>query len=131
MTLVLMLCGLAIENLLKGILVAQGTNATATGRLDRTLQTHDLARLFERAGVPCTAADRLFLNQLRRFVESGKYPIGTAPPRGHRKEKSWLRVPQDIDHVFRLLELLDSTLRRLAPEHTLGAIQLDTLCARR
>src|SRR5215831_6448474 len=74
-----LLYGLALENLLKGLLVAQGTDATSTGRLNKILKTHDLASLWERAGLPVTDQTKDVLRNLRWSIETGKYPVGTAP----------------------------------------------------
>ena len=38
----MLLYGLALENLLKGLLVAQGADATSTGELNQKLKTHNL-----------------------------------------------------------------------------------------
>ena len=42
-----LLYGLALENLLKGLLVAQGVDATSTGKLNKKLQTHNLVSLWK------------------------------------------------------------------------------------
>jgi hypothetical protein len=74
-----LLYGLALENLLKGLLVAQGTDATSTGKLNKILKTHDLVSLWTRANLPLTDQTKDTLRNLRWSIETGKYPVGTSP----------------------------------------------------
>ncbi len=97
---ILMLYGLAIENLIKGLIIAEGivkpfpTVKNAKGmyfdsgdevdysiladvsrRLNRSLLTHDLNRLFKKANVPRSREDTQLLELLEDAIKSGKYPI--------------------------------------------------------
>jgi hypothetical protein len=64
-----LLYGLALENLVKGLLVAQGIEATAKGELNKSLKTHDLVTLWERAGLPKSQSTDDILKNLHWSVE--------------------------------------------------------------
>lgn len=65
----LLLYGLGLENLLKGLLVSLGTDATSTGRLNNRLKTHDLLSLWREAGLALTSDAEEVLGHLHWSVE--------------------------------------------------------------
>jgi hypothetical protein len=66
---------LAIENMLKGIIVAMGQDPVgADGRIQRWLANHKLDELARRATV--TGLNKDLLHQLTEFITAGKYPVG-------------------------------------------------------
>lgn len=76
----LVLCALAVENLLKGLLVARGENPIGPdGRLAKAFSHHNLAHYADRAQLAPTDRDNRLLAQLSQFALSGKYPIGRFP----------------------------------------------------
>lgn len=71
---VLMLYGLAIENLAKAIVVAAGSPLDKNGRI--SFKKHNLAELVRSAGIRMTSKDESLLNKLTAFVEwAGRYPV--------------------------------------------------------
>ncbi|MDF0650733.1 MAG: hypothetical protein P0121_04575 [Nitrospira sp.] len=70
----LMLYGLAIENLLKAIIVATGSPLDKNGRI--SFKMHKLSELARSAGIRVAQKDEFFLNKLTEFVEwAGRYPV--------------------------------------------------------
>jgi len=70
----LMLAGLAIENLLKAILIRRA------GRFRPEWISHELARLCRDAGVRLNSVERQFVRRLTDYVEwAGKYAAPTKP----------------------------------------------------
>src|SRR5438105_4226150 len=104
----MMLYGLALENLLKGLLVSKGVNATVTGRLDRALKTHNLRELCSSGGVYLNEEESQFLDSLQTIVESSKYPFG-GRPRKSGVEGS-VRIPKDINLVLELIDRVETIL---------------------
>ena len=74
-----LLYGLALEMLLKALLVAQGADATSSGKLNKRLKTHNLVELWSDAGLLLTPQTKDTLEILHWAIESGKYPVGTKP----------------------------------------------------
>jgi len=128
LALTMMLYGLALENLVKGLLVAQGVDATSTGKFNKKLKGHDLPRLFDDACVPMTPEDLRLLEQLYLTIESGKYPVGLKPARSPLIVKSGFVYPRDLHHIERLLQTLDRSLRDAQPDEALPEINLLALC---
>lgn len=128
LSLIMMLYGLALENLVKGLLVAQGVDATSTGTLNKRLRTHDLPKLFDWAAISTTPADRRLLEQLSSTIGSGKYPVGLEPPGNPRTVKLGFVSPRDVQHIGRLLQTLDTSLRDACPDEALPEINLLELC---
>jgi hypothetical protein len=75
----MVLYAVAVENLLRAILVAQGVSPVSDGKLAGGFKHHRLAQHADAAGVVLTAEERDFLTRLGDMIEAGKYPIGTAP----------------------------------------------------
>jgi hypothetical protein len=69
-----LLGGLAVENLLKGRLIATGQPPIKNGRF--TLDTHNLPELARKGAVDLTAEEWTLLERLQQFVRwGGRYPI--------------------------------------------------------
>jgi hypothetical protein len=80
---IIVLLAVAVENMLKAIVVARGQDPIGpNGRIQRWFSTHDLQRLTSRAQV--TGLDPLLLEQLSDFITAGKYPVGLADGEGAR-----------------------------------------------
>lgn len=76
---VFVLYGYALENLVKGLLVARGADATWSGALNKDLRHHCLTELFRVAGVQIGPEENRLLEDLRDAIESEKYPVGVKP----------------------------------------------------
>jgi len=71
--------GLALENLLKGIIVKRDPKSAANGRLARHLKTHNLLELCDRAGAKLSESEAFYLCTATRCVQwTGRYPTSTS-----------------------------------------------------
>jgi hypothetical protein len=72
-----LLMGLALENMVKGILVARDSSLVSGGKLSRDLTgSHDLLALFNKVGLELSAEDRDLLRRLGECVLwAGRYPV--------------------------------------------------------
>jgi hypothetical protein len=72
----LFLIGLALENLLKGLLVARDGSLVSEGRLSSEVANHKLSSLFQRAGITLSPEQRAFVERLSESVTwAGRYPV--------------------------------------------------------
>jgi hypothetical protein len=72
----MMLMGMALEALAKGVLSATGEPLTESGRLRKKWGRHNLAKLLETCGVALSDDDRELAAQLSEFViGAGRYPV--------------------------------------------------------
>jgi hypothetical protein len=122
-----LLYGLALENLVKGLLVAQGIDATSTGKLNESLKTHDLVRLWRRAGLPVSDATDEILKNLHWSVEVGKYPVATKPE-PDAPTPVWIAL-MNATAVVNLIEIAEDALRAKRPDWTFEKQSLLELCA--
>ena len=123
---ILLLYGLALENLLKGLLVAQGTDATTTGKLNATLKTHDVLRLWRLAGLSLDEPAEDLLKRLHYSIEVGKYPVGTKPDPA-APSPVWVEL-SSLKGIGELLATAEEALRALQPKTTFAKIDLLALC---
>ena len=133
---ILMHYGLGLENLVKGLLIAQGTKPfvtkhqekmiaqsdfeVAVGIINGTIErkfnpilNHNLNGLFERACLDCTTDDRELLDLLEDAVESGKYPINKSA-NNRQTDFSVSRKHNQVEtrqHIMQLLKIVDDKLR--------------------
>lgn len=121
----LLLYGLALENLLKGLLVAQGVDATATGRLNARLKTHDLLVLWKAAGLKVTADAEDVLRNLHWSIEPGKYPVGTKPD--PNAPNPMFVALTSIEEIGRLLAVAEEALRARQRRQVLSEVDLLSL----
>jgi len=127
----MMLAGMAVEDLLKAIILirepalVQPNPAAPTQMLDRSISSHDLARLGSRAGISLDADERSFASRLSSFVLwVGRYPLAKtlqamAPVPGGSDLRS-VEDPKDVDAaeaLFRRLRTIawDAQLNEYAP----------------
>lgn len=123
----LLLYGLALENLLKGLLVAQGVDATSTGTLNHQLKTHNVLKLWNWAKLPITHATEDLLKRLHWSIEAGKYPVGLHP-NPDDPGLIWVALT-NIDEVGGLLDTVEDELRRLQPKRMFEKVNLLEICA--
>jgi len=77
----MLLTGLALENLVKAVLLKREPELAKPGRMPEwpgkgAGKGHDLAQLFDRAGVPLSAPERDFMDRLTEFILwRGRYPV--------------------------------------------------------
>lgn len=108
---ILMLYGLAAENLIKAIIVAKGPNPASEGKLPHWFTRHNLERLAgQRARLHLAKSHAHLLNRLQAFVECGKYPVGIRE--GEGRTSFVFSEPIDINDTLQLLEYLDEELAR-------------------
>lgn len=108
---VYVLYGYALENLIKGLLVARGENATWSGALDRGLRHHCFTELFRVAHVQIESGEHCLLEDLREAIESGKYPVGVRPQ--SRSRTLGLDVSGDFSVIFTLFRRIEESLRQI------------------
>ena len=115
---VIVLCGSAIENLIKGILIAKGTPAVVGDELNPTLGGHNLRELIDLAKFSVQKREKRLLARLEQAIRFGKYPIPKAVSgvSNHRKARSLLE--EDVKVIRRLFNRLDNELRLSAPGET-------------
>lgn len=122
----MVLYALAVENLLKAIIIARGDEDTApNGKLAKWFTTHNLNKLADRAKLSFTPKQGL-LETLREFIESGKYPIGKDPQSGTRT--NLFIYPYYPETVFELLEKLEDDLRTVLPNKSFPKTELCNMC---
>lgn len=110
----LLLLGFAVENALKGVIVAENTPSIKEGRVEvRKLfgdpsQQHDLVKLHDKTGKNFLSADPNLLEKLTAIIcWAGRYP---APIKmGHfdsavKLNPRSLVIPCDVDLVLKLIE---------------------------
>ncbi len=119
-----MLYGLALEIMLKGLLIAQGVDATSTGKLNQRLQTHNVLVLWKHAGLPLDPQTEQVLKILHWSIEAGKYPIGTKFDAF--EPVPYLRASATVNQIMRLLETVEAALH--ATERVLDKTDLRKLC---
>ncbi len=124
----MLLYGLALENVLKGLLVAQGVDATSTGELNRKLKTHNLLWLWKQADLPNNGAREEVLENLHWSIEAGKYPVGTKPDID-APAPVWVALT-NVDEILNLLHIAEDALRGVQPNRAFEKTNLLSLCRR-
>lgn len=123
----MMLYGLATENLIKAIIVAKNPElksertekrhdlvARPHGPLPGWFRTHDLLSLAKRAGLPIPRTHEHLLKRLQRFVECGKYHVDL---REGQDRSTWVSFgSSDSNDALQLLQYLDGELERVSGE---------------
>jgi hypothetical protein len=107
----LVLYGLATENLIKGLLTAQGWRTER----DQRLKSHHLAWLFEQAKVTLTVKDAEIVDRLQWFSEKGRYPEEVQPGR---------ELGGEVARLLRLLTRLEDQLAATLADQALPRISL-------
>jgi len=105
---IMVLLAIASENMLKGLLVAQGRVAVSDGSLIRGFGHHKQLNFATDAGMALSPDEEILLDRLRQFVESGKYPIGRKAGEGHGAQQ--FVYPDDLDATWNWLQRLEDAL---------------------
>lgn len=72
----LLLCGLAMENLIKGLLIKRDSTLISEGKLRRAAKNHNLIHLFNEAKINLSVDERELLERLTKYVVwKGRYGI--------------------------------------------------------
>lgn len=122
---VYVLYGYALENLVKGLLVARGENATWSGTLDKSIRHHCLTEHFRVADVRTDSAESVLLEDLREVIESGKYPIGVRPQ--NRSRSLGLDVVGDFTLICGLFHRIEKSLREICLDGALAPMDPATI----
>lgn len=118
----MMLYGLAAENLIKAIIVAKNPTLASKGSLPKGFTNHNLSELARQAGLPVSHSQEHLLKRLREFVECGKYPVGLCERQGR---STWVSFgPSDSSDALQLLEYLEEGLQRASGGYVLPAPDL-------
>lgn len=104
----MVLYAVAAENLLKAVLVAQGSPPVVNGKLAGAFKHHRLTQHAENAGLKLSADERNLLERLGDLVEAGRYPVATAPG---KNPGAWrFDYPGDVQRTFAMLQRLEDAL---------------------
>ena len=128
-----LLLGYALENLVKGLLVARGETATWNGSfeaersssLDKGLRHHCLPELFRVASLKTSARETRLLEDLRDAIESEKYPVGVRPR--FRKRTLGVDPSADVKGAVELFERMERSLRHICLDGVLSPCNPSTL----
>jgi hypothetical protein len=115
---VLLLYGYALENLVKGLLVSRGEDATWSGTLNKDLRHHCLTELVRMAEVCTSSEDRQLLEDLREAIESEKYPVGTGPRT--RERRLGVNHETVFEQVFGFFRQIEKSLRHICLDGVLA-----------
>lgn len=107
----MMLNGFAIENLLKGILLASGVQATRGGKLEKRLKTHNLISLCGWAQIILSQREEELLERIQRMMQLGRYPVGTDAAMDVSLR---LELPRDLDTIIGLMQRIDDQFKQTA-----------------
>lgn len=103
-----LLSGLAVENLLKAIIVKQlppGASLVRRDKLDAGVKHHKLTSLCDRARVTLSPKDKAFLERLTKFVEwRGRYPVPNQRP---AENDVTMTTTQDLRRIEEIMKTLD------------------------
>jgi hypothetical protein len=133
----MMLYGLAVENLMKAVIVARKPISDicfplSEGLFPRWFKSHDLLALAKRADLGVSRSQEHLLRRLRVFVECGKYPVGLRE--GQDYSTHVFSDPLDWNDVFQLLEYLEEELQKASSGYLTAPPDLRAihrLCPRR
>ena len=118
----MMLYGLAAENLIKAIIVAKNPSLASKGALPGSFRNHNLVALAKQGGLPISRREEHLLKRLREFVECGKYPVGLREGQGR---STWVSFgPSDSNDALQLLEYLEKELQRASGGYVLPSPDL-------
>lgn len=107
-----LLCGFAIENALKGIIVANEPDRISEERLDRDLQNHDLTVLARLARFSLSSDDEHVCRLLTDIVLwAGRYPVATRAERQMKGASDQLIDWEDLPNLRSLGRKLIDTLQ--------------------
>jgi hypothetical protein len=71
-----MLYGFAIENALKGLIIAKGLGTVSRSKIDPKIMNHDLVSLATDAGIALDNSERAVLETISMIAEwAGRYPV--------------------------------------------------------
>ncbi|MBI1259800.1 MAG: hypothetical protein GC204_20220 [Chloroflexi bacterium] len=118
----LMMMGYAIENALKGVIVAGKVELVSREKVDKSLKIHDLCALAGKAGITLGADEAGLLKMLEHYVTwSGRYPI---PLHGkdYREFKAGRRLEPRMDFAMSesIFNRIDAVLTQQKPFHDLS-----------
>ncbi len=114
---IMLLYGVAIENLIKGIMVAQGkVEIVQDGKLSSSIGHHSLTDLCRLAGLKQSDVDRRLLIRLQRAIEN-KYPVSKKPTSPDEYSGSW-KENSDFQHILMVFNTLETKLHKLRPAET-------------
>ena len=115
-----LLFGYALENLFKGIIVANDPTLISDAKLSSELKSHDLSFLAEKAVVTLSNAERKNCDRLTAIVVwAGRYPAPTQPngystpdlPQITMPAELFLKEQEDLDNIRAVLARATATLK--------------------
>jgi hypothetical protein len=122
-----LLYGLALEMQLKGLLVAQGVDATSTGQLNKRLKTHNLLSLWRSAGLPIDQQSEKVLTILHWSIETDRYPVGTKPEVD--APRPYMVASATVNQILKLIETAEAALHKTERLPLFDNTDLRKLCS--
>jgi len=99
----MLLAGLAIETLLKGIIIAKNPRFVKQQKLSRELTHHKLIELYKKAGLVESRHLNNLLSRLQNYVENfGRYPVTKVKQDMQKLVKTRFAGQTDPDRIERL-----------------------------
>jgi hypothetical protein len=108
----MLLAGLSVETLLKGIIVATNPELVEKQKLSKDLTHHNLAKLYKKAGFVMSNDVNNLLSRLQNYVEIfGRYPVTKTKHDMQKLTKASFNGQTDPDRIDQLWNLLAKKIR--------------------
>jgi hypothetical protein len=108
----LLLAGLAIENLVKGLFVQRGHVKTTSSQLAGEVGGHPIRWRLGRMEISLTPSEERLLDRLEAAMWQGRYPV---PTEATKLDGVLVTTARDVEEVSRLYERLDALLSEKKP----------------
>ena len=112
----MLISGLAVETLIKGIIISVNYNLVEKDKLSKELTVHDLVKLFRKTGLIECKGYKDLLSRLQNYVENfGRYPV-TKLKQDMAKKTNTRFCRVDLDKVDRLWNRLLGKIQQYITE---------------
>ncbi len=103
----MLLAGLAIETLIKGIIVAKHPDFVKQQKLSGELTNHNLKDLYQITGLMKSKSQDNLLLRLQHYVENfGRYPVTRTKPKMEKMSQTRFSSQTDFEKIGRLWDFL-------------------------
>lgn len=108
----MLLAGLSIETLLKGIIIAKNPEFVGQQKLSKELTHHKLIELYKKTGLVKSKYANNLLSRLQNYVENfGRYPVTRTKHDMQKLTSARFAGQTDPDRIDRLWNLLAKKIR--------------------
>lgn len=113
----MLLAGLAVETLIKGIIVGIEPKLVEEQKLSPELTRHDLLKLYKRAGLIENALQNNLLLRLQNYVQNfGRYPVTRTKQTMEKKAQTRFSGETDFRSIDRLWDFLYKEIQKYIKE---------------